>query len=84
MPKSKPKSKVMLRPLLEILREHREPMTPEQLFRDSGYQQEFEDNECRQDIVDRFYEELRQQVGPKGPVIEKRPDRNTVLLQVKP
>jgi type I restriction enzyme, S subunit len=84
MPKSKPKSKVVLRPLLDILREHREPMTPEQLFRDSGYQQEFEDNECRQEIVDRFYEELRQQVGPKGPVLEKRPDRNTVLLQVKP
>ena len=84
MPKSKPKSKLMLRPLLDILREHGEPMTPEQLFRDSGYQQEFEDNECRQEVVDRFYEELRQQVGPKGPVLEKRPDRNTVLLQVKP
>ena len=83
MPKSKSKSKVILRPLLEILREHREPMTPEQLFRESGYQQEFEDNECRQEIVDRFYEELCQQVGPKGPVLEKRPDRNTVLLEIK-
>lgn len=83
MPKSKSKLKVILRPLLEILRERQEPMTPEQLFRDSGYQQEFEDNECRQEIVDRFYEELRRQVGPKGPVLERRPDRNTVLLEVK-
>lgn len=84
MPKSRSRSKVAHRPLLEILREHREPMTPEQLFRDSGYQEEFEDNECRQEIVDRFYEELRQQVGPQGSVLETRPDRNTVLLQVKP
>jgi type I restriction enzyme, S subunit len=81
MPKSK--SKVMRRPLLEILREHKEPMTPEQLFRESGYLQEFEDNECRQDIVDRFYEELRRQVGPQGPLLEKRPDRSTVLLEIK-
>lgn len=84
MPKSKPKFKVILRPLLEVLREHREPMTPEQLFRDSGYQQEFEANESRQEIVDKFYEELRQQVGPNGSILEQRPDRNTVTLRAKP
>ena len=83
MPKSKSKSRVTHHPLLEILRERREPMTPEQLFRDSGYQQEFEDNECRQEIVDKFYEELRQHVGPQGPVLETRPDRNTILLEIK-
>jgi type I restriction enzyme S subunit len=85
MPKPKRKSKVVIhRPVLEVLREHQKPMTPEQLFRDSGYQQEFEDNECRQEIVDKFYEELQQIVSPQGPVVEKRPDRKTVLLQVKP
>ncbi len=83
MPKSRSKSKV-IRPLLEVLREHREPMTPEQLFMESGYQQEFEDNDCRQEIVDRFYEELRQHVGPQGPILERRPDRNTVSLELKP
>jgi type I restriction enzyme S subunit len=84
MSQSKAKSKILLRPLLDILREHKEPITPEQLFRDSGYQREFEENECRQEIVDRFYEELRQQVAPNGPVLEMRPDQQTVLLQVKP
>lgn len=82
MLKQESKSTLTRRPLLDILREHNKPMTPEQLFRLSGYQQEFEDNECRQEVVDRFYEELRQLVRPKGPVFEKRPDRNTVLLGV--
>lgn len=84
MTKSKSKSRATLRPLLEVLRDHGKPMTPEQLFRDSGYQQEFKDNESRQEIVDRFYEELRKQTGTQGPVLETRPNRNTVLLQVKP
>jgi len=83
MPKSRTKSQVIRRPLVEVLRQHGGVMTPEQLFRDSGYQHEFEDNESRQEIVDRFYEELRQHVGTHGPIVEKRPDRNTVLLELK-
>jgi type I restriction enzyme S subunit len=83
MTKSKPKSKVVLRPLLEILREHHGPMTPEQLFSDSGYQWEFDENECRQEVVDRFYEELRKLVGQNGPVTEQRANRNKVLLEIK-
>jgi type I restriction enzyme S subunit len=81
MPKSESKSKLTHRPLLDILREQKRRMTPEQLFKLSGYQQEFEDNECRQEVVDKFYEELRQLVGPQGPVLEKRPDPNTILLE---
>jgi len=83
MPKTKTKSKAPRRPLLDILREHKNPMTPEQLFVDSGYQQEFKDNDYRQEVVERFYEELRQLVGTKGPVLEKRPNRNKVLLEVQ-
>lgn len=84
MSKPKPKSNLVLRSLLDVLREHNEPMTPEQLFRDSGYQWEFEQNECRQEIVDRFYEELRKLVGQNGPVTERRPNPDTVLLETEP
>jgi type I restriction enzyme S subunit len=80
---AKPKTDRSLRPLLDVLRAHKRPMSPEQLFRDSGYQQRFEENDCRQDIVDKFYEELRAITGSRGPVTEIRPDRNTVLLEVK-
>ena len=83
MPKTNTKSKDARRPLLEVMREHKKPMTPEQLFVDSGYQQEFKDNDYRQEVVERFYEELRLLVGPKCPVLEKRPNRNKVLLEVQ-
>jgi hypothetical protein len=82
MPNSK--LKIDHRPLLDVLYAHKKPITPEQLFRESGFQREFEDNECHQDIVDKFYEELSAITGPNGPVIEKRPNRNTVLLTVRP
>lgn len=82
MPKTKSELTVARRPLLEVLRQTKEPMTPEQLFKASGYQQQFEDHECSQEIVDSFYEELRQLIGAQGPVLEKRPDQNTVLLEV--
>ena len=81
MPKSK--SKPVRRPLLEVLREYKRPMTPELLFKVSGYQHDFDENECRQEIVDQFYEELRSLVGPHGPVQEKRPNRNTVQLELR-
>ena len=84
MPIPKSKSKTARHSLLEVLRENKRPLTPERLFIISGYQQEFEENECRQEVVDSFYEELRQIVQPKGPVIESRPNPNTVLLEVKP
>jgi type I restriction enzyme, S subunit len=83
MPTTKSKLKVQRRPLLDVLRKHKKPMTPEQLFVDSGYQEEFVKNDYRQAVVDTFYEELRHLVEPKGPVLEKRPNRNKVLLEVR-
>jgi type I restriction enzyme, S subunit len=76
------KSKVVRRPLLEILRSHKRPISPEQLFRESGFQREFESSEYRQEVVDDFYEELRMIVAPRGPVTERRPNSKTVLLEV--
>lgn len=83
MPKSRAKRVPSRRPLLEVIREHGAPMTPEQLFAESGYLQEFEANESRQDVVDSFYEELRELIGPGGSIREERPDAKTVLLQAK-
>jgi type I restriction enzyme, S subunit len=83
MVRAKSKPIAHRRPLLEILREHMKPMTPKQLFIASGYQQEFESNEYRQEVVDAFYEELRHLVGPNGSVEERRPSRNRVLLGIK-
>jgi type I restriction enzyme S subunit len=83
MPKSKIKAHAALRPLLEVLEANKKPVTPEQLFIDSGYRQDFELNDCRQEIVERFYEELRHLVGPQGLVEEIRPNNATVLLRVK-
>ena len=80
---AKPKPKVVRRPLLDVLRAREKPISPEELFRESGFQHEFEVNECRQDIVDMFYEELRALTGPRGPVKEKRANRNAVVLEVK-
>lgn len=77
------KTKPTRRPLLDVLRAHKKPISPEVLFRESGFQQEFESNEYRQDIVDKFYDELSEITGPRGPVTEKRPNRNTVLLELK-
>jgi type I restriction enzyme, S subunit len=79
----KPASIFERKSLLEVLREHKRSMTPEELFSRSGYQQEFKEKECRQEVVDKFYDELRQLVGPQGPVVETRPDRNKVLLEAK-
>lgn len=80
---SQSRGKSARRSLLDVLREHDKPMTPEQLFLSSGYQHEFESNEYRQETVDSFYDELRRLVGPEGQVQELRPDNSTVLLQAR-
>jgi type I restriction enzyme S subunit len=80
---NKTRSKTTRRGLLEVLRSHNAPMTPDELFKASGYEREFQANEYRQDVVDEFYEELRQITGPRGAVCEKRPDDETVLLEIK-
>jgi type I restriction enzyme S subunit len=81
--KRKTKSTAKRRPLLDVLREQKKPMTPKQLFIISGYQKEFEDNEYDQQVVEGFYEELRHLVGPDGPIEELRPNRSRVLLGTK-
>jgi type I restriction enzyme S subunit len=80
--KGKTTPKLARRALLDVLRSHDIPMTPDELFRASGYEKEFQASEYGQDIVDEFYEELRQLTSAGGAVREKRPDSQTVLLEV--
>lgn len=80
MPKSRTKPKNVRRSLLDVLREHKEPMTPEQLFREAG----FEPSE-----VDNFYRELAslrdklKERKPKDSEAKLWPHRVQVLLQLK-
>jgi type I restriction enzyme S subunit len=80
MKKPKSKWKKARRPLLDVLREHKGPMTPEQLFREAGF-------EASQ--VDLFYRELTSlrdkllEQKPKGSEAKLWPHRTNVLLQLK-
>lgn len=80
MKKTQSKSKVARRPLLDVLREHQKPMTPEQLFREAG----FEPSQ-----VDLFYRELAtlrdklREQKPKSAEAKSWPHRANVLLQLK-
>jgi len=84
-PKRMPKPKIITRrrALLDVLREQKQLLTPEQLFERSGYLDDFVVNEYRQEIVDQFYEELRGLVGEDGPVRELRPNPTTIQLELK-
>ncbi len=78
MPKSK--SKAIRRPLIDVLSEHKKPVTPELLFREAGFDPS---------QVDEFYRELaslRDQLReqkPKGAKARAWPHRANVLLQLK-
>jgi type I restriction enzyme S subunit len=80
MKKPKSKWKKARRPLLDVLREHKGPMAPEQLFREAGF-------EASQ--VDLFYRELTSlrdkllEQKPKGSEAKLWPHRANVLLQLK-
>jgi type I restriction enzyme S subunit len=80
MKKSKTKSKNTRRPIIEVLREHKNPITPEHLFREAGF-------ETSQ--VDLFYRELvslRDKLREQKPVASEArlwPRRASVLLQLK-
>jgi len=80
MPKPKSKSTAARRALLDVLREHKKPMTPEQLFREAGF-------EASQ--VDLFYRELTslrdtlREQKPKASEAKLWPHRADVLLQLK-
>lgn len=78
--KSKSGSKTKRRPLLDVLAEQTKPMTPEQLFREAGF-------EASQ--VDQFYRELcllrekLKEQKPKASETKSWPMRAHVLLQLK-
>lgn len=80
MSKSRTKPKNVRRSLLDVLREHKEPMTPEQLFREAG----FEPSQ-----VDSFYHELAslrdklKEHKPKDSEAKLWPYRVQILLQLK-
>jgi type I restriction enzyme S subunit len=80
MKKSQPKAETVHRPLIDVLREHKKPMTPEELFRAARY----EPSE-----VDDFYREmtlLRDKVleqKPKASDAKLWPHHAHVLLQLR-
>jgi type I restriction enzyme S subunit len=80
MKKSQSKAEIARRPLADVLREHKKPMTPEDLFRTSGF-------EVAQ--VDDFYRELTLlrdkllEQKPKASEAKLWPSRAHVLLQLK-
>jgi type I restriction enzyme S subunit len=84
MPKSRSKKKVTHRPLLDVLREHRQPMTPEQLFRESGYEAAFNESDAPQDLVDTFYRELRKLTDKPAKVAERKDSGQQAWLRVLP
>jgi type I restriction enzyme S subunit len=74
------KSKTIRRPLLEVLRENKKPITPEQLFHEAGFQPA---------QADQFYRELaslRKNLREKKPSVSEAkawPYRTHVLLKLK-
>lgn len=84
MPKSKSTSKKARRPLLDVLREHNKPMTPEQLFREAGYEHEFRQTKRSQEVVDWFYFELRQLTEAPAKIRQEKNGANVILLEAIP
>ena len=78
---SKSISKAIRRPLLDVLREHKKPMTSESLFRESGFEAMFNESEEPQDVVDAFYSELRKLTDKPEKVSEQRDSRHQVMLK---
>ena len=78
------KSKITRRPLLDVLREHDTPMTPEMLFRDSGFEAMFNESEEPQDVVDAFYKELRVLTDKPAKMSEQKDSKHQVTLKALP
>jgi type I restriction enzyme, S subunit len=72
--KRMPKSRVHIQPrsLLEVLLEHKRPLSPEELFRAAGYSEE---------SVDSFYAELRELTTPPAKIEEIRSKGKHPLLK---
>jgi type I restriction enzyme S subunit len=78
MPKSR--SKFTRRPLLDVLREHKKPLTPEQLFRAAGFQP------AQADLFYRELASLRKILREKKPSASEAkawPHRSHVQLELK-
>lgn len=80
----KPKSDATVRPLLDVLRDHKEPMSPEELFRSSGYGFLFSKSDEPQDVVDSFYKELRELTEKPVKVTQTRDTQNQITLRAMP
>jgi vancomycin resistance protein YoaR len=79
MPKSK--TKPAKRPLLQVLREHKKPMTVENLFRESGYESLLSESDEPQDVVDAFYGELREHTAKPAKISQQRDSKGQALLR---
>ena len=76
MPKTTSQTKATgQRNLLAVLKVSGGPMTPEELFRASGYSQ---------DSVDQFFAELRELTTPPARIVEERKGRARTFLRVLP
>ncbi len=80
----KPKSKVAHRPLLDVLREHKKPMSSEALFQSSGYQALFSQSDEPQDVVDSFYKELRELTEKPAKVKQAKSSKKQITLRALP
>jgi len=80
MPKRHSKSKLNRRTLLDILRDHKKPITPEQLFREAGF---------KPSEVDQFYRELTllrdrlDEQRPKASEAKSWPHQARVTIQLR-
>ncbi len=81
---SKSRSRATRRPLLDVLHERKQAMTPEALFRDSGFEAMFNESEEPQDVVDAFYRELRKLTDKPAKVSEQRDSKHQVSLKALP
>jgi type I restriction enzyme S subunit len=80
MQKSESKVQKARRPLIDVLREHKKPMSPEELFRTAGFQLSQVDDFYRELTVLR--EKLLEQ-KPKASEAKLWPNRAHVLLQLR-
>jgi len=81
---SKSKSKTSRRSFLDVLRVHKKPMTPEALFRESGFEVMFNESDEPQDVVDAFYKELGMLTDKPTKVLEQKDAKHQVTLKVAP
>ena len=82
MPKSK--SNVTRRTLLDVLRDNKQPMSSEELFRSSGYATLFSKSDEPQDVVDSFYKELRELTNEPAKMAQAKDSKNQITLRALP